>query len=44
MFRPAAAPHGVGGVFSVILIGITMEKVIVRNLEVGTVCSWGMQC
>ena len=44
MFRPAAAPHGVGGVVSAILIGITMEKVIVRNLEVGTVYSWGMQC
>ena len=31
------------GLFTVILIGITVENVIFRNVELRTVYRWGMQ-
>ena len=35
--------HVFAGLFTVILIGITVENVIFRNVELRTVYRWGMQ-
>ncbi len=31
------------GLFAVTLIGIVVESVLIRNVELRTVCRWGMQ-
>ena len=36
-------PFVFAGLFTVILVGITVENVVFRNLELRTVGRWGMQ-